>query len=324
MRILLIGNQHPTSDSGISAYLGKPVCPTHLLTALWQLNHNYSQLQKYIPKPEKETVMSNATHEILLAEDNEINQAFVGQALKNKGYQVTIASTGPEVLDWLNQKKFDLILMDLELPELDGFEVTKQIRQNELSQKGLENDQHIPILALTAHSDEQILARAIQSGIDDYLLKPFKISSLQKKLSEYLSIPLVEELNPSAPSSTAKEPLRQSAIDQINITEQTDEKIEQLKHLVILFEQSTSKQLSRIYEAIEDESIDALQQNIHALKGGISIFTTGNAYQVAKSFEDSTLSPHKKEYATLKRKADELKIAVNTLREDLQTMIEMR
>jgi len=324
MRILLIGNHHPAFDSGISAYLTKPVCPTHLLTALWQLNHNYSQLQKYIPKPEKETAASGIVHQILLAEDNEINQAFVGQALKNKGYQVTIASTGPEVLEWLNQKKFNLILMDLELPEMNGFSVTEIIRQEELKNRELNNEHRIPILALTAHNDEQILSRAIQSGIDDYLLKPFKISSLQKKLSEYLPIPLAEAVNPGNSSNTAKIPSMQSAIDQISITGQTDEKIEQLKHLVSLFEQSTSKQLSGIYEAIEEESIDALQQNIHALKGGISIFTTGKVYQVAKSLEDITLSPHKKEYATLKRKADELKIAVNTLREDLYTMIDMK
>jgi len=324
IRILLIGNQHPTFDSGISAYLTKPVCPTHLLNALWQLNHNYSQLQKYIPKPEKETGFSTIAHEILLAEDNEINQAFVSQALKNKGYQVTIASTGPEVLQWMAQKKFDLILMDLELPEMDGFTVTKKIREEELKQGGLNPEQHIPILALTAHSDEHILSRALLAGIDDYLLKPFKVSSLQKKLSEHLPAHLSESLNPNDFSNTEKILLPHSNIDQVTIMGQTDEKIEQLKHLVGLFEQSTAKQLSGIYEAIEQESMDALQRNIHALKGGISTFTTGKAYQIAKSLEDSTLSPHKKEYATLKRKADELQIAVNTLRQDLYTMIETR
>ena len=109
-----------------------------------------------------------STHlKILLAEDNVINQKLAVKLLERKGHQVVVAGDGKEALEKLDQSDFDLILMDVQMPELDGLQATMEIRQRE--QKTLE---HIPIIALTAHAMKGDRERCLEAGMDDYIAKP--------------------------------------------------------------------------------------------------------------------------------------------------------
>ncbi|MCE5335456.1 MAG: response regulator, partial [Desulfobacteraceae bacterium] len=118
---------------------------------------------------------------ILLAEDNEINQKVAKQMLERLGCRVDIAENGLEVLDAVTARSYDLILMDCQMPELDGYETTRQIRQRESSaQTG-----HIPIIALTGfamHGDREI---CLQAGMDDYLSKPFSLDELRVMIKKW-------------------------------------------------------------------------------------------------------------------------------------------
>ena len=113
---------------------------------------------------------------ILLAEDNLINQKVASKLLFKKGAQVDIANNGSEVLDMLEKKKYDVILMDINMPVLDGFETTQCIRQ------GNSRFQKIPIIALTASALASEKAKCIEVGMDDYLSKPFKAEELFEKI----------------------------------------------------------------------------------------------------------------------------------------------
>lgn len=124
----------------------------------------------------------NSGH-ILLIEDNIINQKTMKMLLEKFGYTVTIASDGLKALDILNNFTFNLILIDCQIPNMDGFEVTKEIRKKEKS-----SDQHIPIIGVSAHAFESNKIACLQSGMDDFISKPFNIMEFNKIIQKHLSV----------------------------------------------------------------------------------------------------------------------------------------
>jgi CheY-like chemotaxis protein len=104
---------------------------------------------------------------ILIAEDNPVNQRVAARLLEKRGHRVALAANGREALEWLDREQFDLILMDVQMPELDGIETTAVIRDREKREGG-----HIPIVALTAHAMLGDRDRCIEAGMDNYVNKP--------------------------------------------------------------------------------------------------------------------------------------------------------
>lgn len=118
---------------------------------------------------------------ILLAEDNLVNQRVAMQSLEKRGHSVVLAESGRKALDaWRNQP-FDIILMDVQMPEMDGFEATARIREHEKS-----SGKHIPIIALTAHAMVGDRERCLAAGMDDYVSKPINIAALFAALERLL------------------------------------------------------------------------------------------------------------------------------------------
>ncbi len=113
---------------------------------------------------------------ILLAEDNEINQKIIQYSLTNAGYEVDIAKNGQEAIDKYNEGDYDLVLMDVQMPILDGFEATAYIRNME--SLGVNNKKHTPIVALTANAMKGDREKCIDAGMDEYLSKPFTPNDL--------------------------------------------------------------------------------------------------------------------------------------------------
>jgi len=113
---------------------------------------------------------------ILLAEDNEINQKIIQYSLTNSGYKVDIAKNGQEAIDKYHEGNYDLVLMDVQMPVLDGFEATAYIRDIEATV--LNNSKHIPIIALTANAMKGDREKCLAAGMDEYLSKPFTPNDL--------------------------------------------------------------------------------------------------------------------------------------------------
>src|SRR6266446_5157160 len=120
-----------------------------------------------LPVPER-----GAGLHILVAEDNAVNQRLVTRLLEKRGHMVTAVSTGKEALCTLAQKQCDLVLMDVQMPEMDGFEATAAIRTQEQGTGG-----RIPIIALTAHAMKEDREKCLAAGMDGYLTKPLKPES---------------------------------------------------------------------------------------------------------------------------------------------------
>ena len=110
---------------------------------------------------------------ILLVEDNAVNQLVALRLLEKQGHAVTIAANGKKALEALKKDSYDLVLMDIQMPEMNGWEATRAIRESEKA-----TGEHIPIAAMTAHAMKGDEERCIAAGMDDYLTKPIRIPEL--------------------------------------------------------------------------------------------------------------------------------------------------
>ena len=119
---------------------------------------------------------------LMLVEDNEVNQLVTRGMLSKLGYQVKTVSNGETALALLDQEAFDLVLMDCMMPEMDGFEVTRQLREREHH-----NDApRTPVVAITANTAEGVQARCLAAGMDDFLAKPVHLDALETVLRRWL------------------------------------------------------------------------------------------------------------------------------------------
>jgi len=120
---------------------------------------------------------------VLLAEDNRVNQVITSRLLEKQGLFVLVANNGREAIEILSREPVDLILMDVQMPEMDGFEATRRLRENE-KQSG----KHIPVLAMTAHSAPSYREKCLSAGMDGYLTKPVQSNQLYDAIKELLTV----------------------------------------------------------------------------------------------------------------------------------------
>jgi len=161
-------------EMGIKLILNKPVRRKELLSAvLTATGHHPAEMMRAIDASEESPLRSKRLH-ILLAEDNHVNQAVAGGILAKKGHTLVVANNGLEALSLLAQQAFDLVLMDIQMPEMDGLTATQRIRESErLTQR------HLPIIAMTAYAMKGDRERCIAAGMDGYVSKPINSESLE-------------------------------------------------------------------------------------------------------------------------------------------------
>jgi len=145
---------------------------------------------------------------VLLGEDNPVNQEIATLMLESLGCSVTVAQNGREVVDYAKKSRYGLILMDCQMPEMDGFEATRLIRTWEAELGGGTSTQPIPIVALTAHATASDRAHCLASGMTDYLAKPFTMEQLQRVVASWLPkhAPPLIAAHSSTPAATPAAP----------------------------------------------------------------------------------------------------------------------
>ncbi len=180
-----VGDAEERKRFGLEAWLVKPVKQSELLTCLLTiLGDTYEPKSAALQEDQKE-IASSVHHKkakILLAEDNVINRTFAIRLLEKAGHTVVCVENGQEVLDLIETEKFDLILMDVSMPEMDGYEATRRIRSAEK-----ETSRHVPIIAMTAHALMEDRGRCLEAGMDDYISKPVNTKELFQKIDIYAS-----------------------------------------------------------------------------------------------------------------------------------------
>jgi len=161
-------------EVGLAAYLTKPVREAELrqaiLGALAQATQSSScAVTQLITRHSLREQTPPRTLRVLLAEDNAVNQHLARRLLEKQGHTVTVAGNGREALAFIEHQPFDLVLMDVQMPEMDGFEATAALRERE---KG--SGEHLPIIAMTAHAIKGDEERCLQAGMDGYVAKPIQ------------------------------------------------------------------------------------------------------------------------------------------------------
>ncbi len=119
---------------------------------------------------------------ILLVEDTIINQAVGANVLKKRGYDVTVAANGKEALSLLGKERFDIVLMDVEMPEMDGIEATRNIR----SADSPVLDHMVPVIAITAYQKDRKREECLGAGMNDFITKPFRVDQLSEVIDRWV------------------------------------------------------------------------------------------------------------------------------------------
>lgn len=176
-----LGDAARCRELGISAYLVKPIRQTELVDAICQVLNKVSKARN-IPLVTRHTLQENKHRSrVLLVEDNAVNQTLAVRLLEKRGYSVTVAGNGREAVEAFENNQFDVVLMDIQMPEMDGFEATATIRAKEKLTAG-----HVPIIAITAHALKGDQERCISAGMDGYISKPIRTNELFSTIESML------------------------------------------------------------------------------------------------------------------------------------------
>ena len=235
----------------------------------------------------------NEVHRVLLAEDNEFNRVLIERVLKTLNCEVDLAPTGREAVRKFHQGKYDLVLMDCHMPDLDGLEATRQIRAVEGP------GQHVPILAVTAGTVPGARQACLQAGMDDFIAKPFSLSTLRRKASHWLAM-AVRDPAPEATAHASIEPLTPrpvpaeprssappSSVDLSRLQELADEAGSPriVEELSLIFVEDMDRRLESLREAADERVERKLLSVIHSVKGACSNFGALRMAHLAEAIE---------------------------------------
>jgi signal transduction histidine kinase/CheY-like chemotaxis protein/HPt (histidine-containing phosphotransfer) domain-containing protein len=242
-----------------TVYLLKPVRQSELHNLIASIlagdlfkNQPPSNIQA-IDQAAKETWLPKLKGKILLAEDNLVNQEVAMAMLQRIGLQAKIANNGVEVIKYLAEDIFDLVLMDCHMPIMDGFEATQKIREREMTLALTK----LPIIALTANAIIGDREHCLAKGMDDYLSKPFTLEQLHKILSQWLPKNISGNDGPD-PSSIN--------IDSNVIAQLKSLKVGLLRRVIDLYIETSPKLLSDMEQAVIQQDTQSLYRIAHSLK----------------------------------------------------------
>ncbi len=296
--LLLDRYSSPSSTTpGHDAILGKPLRLDRLLDAIGELLTESTTPQAnpspFSPMSSQGTV-TRKDFRILVAEDNRTNQMVAGGMLAMNGCKCEFASNGREAMEAARQHRFDLILMDCSMPEMDGYEATAHIRNLEESL-----GRHTPIVAMTANTQRGDAEKCIAAGMDDYLAKPITLVELRQKLELWLPRGTSEERE--------QQPLPEIKLDESPDTPLDHDVFDKLREIlgpalsqaISPFLEDTPNYLSRLEQGLADSNADIVRQMAHAIKGSSSNLGAINLTQVAKQAEELALEGNLNEITPL-------------------------
>ncbi|MDQ3509688.1 MAG: PAS domain S-box protein [Actinomycetota bacterium] len=291
-----LGQREGSEDArlaGISAYLTKPVKQSELFDALATVLGGSRGADE--ADDEGHVITRDSLREtrhrlrplVLVAEDNLVNQKVAARMLERIGYRAEVAANGLQALEAIKEKTYAAILMDVQMPEMDGYEATAEIRSLEAG-----GSRRTPIIAMTANAMQGDRESALASGMDDYLSKPVKTEELLDALKEWApamvaaeGIAADDENGGSGGNGVSGEPEILSAAVIASLRElQGDDDPDLLSELVETFEEDTRERIKSLREDIETEDCEDIERTAHALKG-----SSGNMGVVGMSKVSSEL-----------------------------------
>ncbi len=261
----LFGAEHDTADREYrpDAVGLKPIRAVHLAILVDQVLTGKVPHEPNI-KSASQALSTFRGHRILLVEDNPVNQRVAQRALQNLAADVTIANNGAEALERIGAASFDAVLMDCQMPVMDGFTATRRIREREASRGG----KRLPIIALTANVMSEDREKCAAAGMDAHLGKPIEAAQLIETLSRFL-----------------KGPAPAPAIDREALHELTGGDEEFARELAETFVSSSDQCLAEIIAALKVNDFETVRKRAHSLKGASANIHALSLSRVASSLE---------------------------------------
>jgi PAS domain S-box-containing protein len=259
-------------ENGVLAYLVKPLQQSELLEAIWAAMN----LDHTVPSPKgAATADPSLPLRVLVAEDNELNVTLLRELLVKRGHSAQFARDGQTALELALRSDFDLMLLDVHMPGLDGFEVVQAIRRDERGTK-----QHLRIIALTARSSARDRERCLAAGMDEFLAKPIEAAALWSTIQRLMAS--VQHV-PRAPRS-----IEAGLLDPRAILRACGGSAAILEKLRVVFRRNLPGQLSRVRAAEVSGDLSELREAAHQIVGTVGAFSTVAA-DVASTLEDAAL-----------------------------------
>ena len=261
----------PAENTQIAAWLTKPVKQARLLDCLVSVMSDIngsSALQLTVmasPEPAAPKMPGQSIQplRILLAEDNVVNQRVALRQLQKMGYVTEAVCTGADVLQAMDSAQYDIVLMDCQMPVMDGYEATSKIRQRKTP------DSQIPVIAMTASAIEGDREKCLAAGMDDYISKPVNVAALQALIDKHLLASnsqhpaLAAAKVPAQPISGAEEP----ALDMNRLLDITNHDETELREISELYLVQTESHLEQLEAAIREDNASAAHRLAHTMAG---------------------------------------------------------
>ena len=285
----LRGDAARCQELGIAGYLTKPIKPAELHAAV------AAALVRRSGKHPGCLITRHSLREmrrglkVLLVEDNPVNQEHAAAVLGKWGHHVVRANNGREAVSLVGSESFDIVLMDVEMPEMDGYEATRAIREMEART----GRARVPIVAMTAHAMSGDREKCLQAGMDEYVSKPLRPKLLLQVIEQLVprdSDPAgAERQRPPAdtpkpapqaePTATPLEMSREELLSRVGGSEQMLEKI------VAVFLESCPANLREIEQALAAGELNGLERSAHRLKGSLGILGPPSMFELAERLE---------------------------------------
>ena len=251
-------------EVGIAAYLSKPVQQSELLNTILRVMASEFETAQPGLVTRYSIRKGSGGMRVLLAEDNAVNRLVATRMIEKRGHDVLVAVNGREAVEMAADEAFDLVFMDVQMPEMDGLEATRAIREKEKT-----TGRHLPIVAMTAHAMKGDRERCLDAGMDDYLTKPIRTSELMEILKRYMAR--------SEPPETAWD--AKLALERLSGNRDL------LAELIILFEVEGPKILAEAQAALASHDGKSLERTAHSIKGAAGYFFAGEVVATARELE---------------------------------------
>jgi PAS domain S-box-containing protein len=251
--------------SYFEAYLTKPVRQSDLFDKLSSLLPIDRKIQEQSSNVNENVVPQRHTNNvrILLAEDNIVNQKVAQSMLKKLGFRTDTVANGAEALKALEMIPYDLVLMDVQMPEMDGLEATRLIRYS--GSAFLNKD--VPIIAMTAHAMKGDRERFIKSGMDDYISKPVSMEALKRVLDKWLATIQREGHEGTLSHTDKEEPAKPLIFDREALFERIMDDEDLARRLIAIFLKDMPKHVYELRKTIEKGEVSGVSAYAHKIKG---------------------------------------------------------
>ena len=256
--------------AGIEAYLTKPVRQSELYDAIATVmgtpEAQEAEDARLVTRHTLREMQTGHRAHLLLAEDNPVNQKVAARMLERLGYRVDVAQNGLEALEALERNRYDAVLMDVQMPGMDGHEATAEIRRREATLAWRGEGHSTPIIAMTANAMQGDREKALAAGMDDYLAKPVRQEDLDEVLGRWVS--REETGAPDPPATGAAPDGNGSVLDPevlANLRDLGDPEL--LTELAEMFFDDATSRLAEMREAVEAGDAAGVKRVAHTLKG---------------------------------------------------------